>query len=46
MGWVSMCVLVTCCRICFNVWGVRMFGLSVVWLCTHMIDVSAGLSYW
>jgi hypothetical protein len=41
-----MCVLVSCCKVCFNVCGVRTFGLNVVWLCTQMIDVSAGSSYW
>ena len=46
MGWVSMCVFVNCCNICFSVCGVRTFGLSVAWLCMHMIDVSAGSSYW
>ena len=42
----SIFVLVICFRICFNVWGVWILGFRVGWLCTHMIDVSAGSTYW
>ena len=46
MGWVSICELLICCKVCFNVCGVRTVGFSVGWLCTQMIEVSAVSTYW
>ena len=45
-GLVYMCVFVICCRICLSVWGVWTNVLSVAWLCTQLMDMSAGSIYW
>lgn len=46
MGWVSMRVFIVWSRVCFNMCGVWVLGVRVVWLCMHISDVSDGSTYW